>query len=205
VSVNRDKPDRWKTDIARSVDMYNEWFIKFAPKAFRETRVQTTKDVKNTLEATDNLTDIRPEVLRRNPGALPTLRMSTCPPLARDRLVGLTGVSKNMVERMERKHRLPVRLASAKLDTELQKIGALIESALAQQLKDDPKSLRVVWQALNEIPAETLIGEGRVYGGGLHKIEPGELANAPADSVIAILPRVSDTLGTQLSFIDCIA
>ena len=74
--------------------------------------------------------------------------------------------------------------------------------ALAQQLKDDPKSLRVVWQALNEIPAETLISEGRVYGGGLHKIEPGELANAPADSVLAILPRVSEAVRTQLSFID---
>jgi hypothetical protein len=86
VSVNRDKPDHWKTDIARSVDMYNDWFIKFAPKAFHETRVQTTRDVKNTLEATDNLTSVRLEILRRNPGVLPTLRMSTCPPLARDRL-----------------------------------------------------------------------------------------------------------------------
>lgn len=127
MSANRDKPDRWKTDIARSVDMYNEWFIKFAPKAFRETRVQTTRDVKNTLEATDNLTNVRPEILRRNPGVLPTLRMSTCPPLARDRLVGLTGVSKSMVERMEREQRLPVTWASTKLDAELRKIGALIE------------------------------------------------------------------------------
>ena len=127
MSVNRDKPDRWKADIARSVDMYNEWFMNFAPKAFRETRVQTTEDVKNTLEATDNLTNIRPEVLRRNPGVLPTLRMSTCPPLARDRLIGLAGVPKSMIERMERKNKLPVRLTNAKLDEELRKIGSIIE------------------------------------------------------------------------------
>lgn len=27
MAVNRDRPDRWKADIARSVDMYNDWFI----------------------------------------------------------------------------------------------------------------------------------------------------------------------------------
>jgi hypothetical protein len=35
MAVNRDKPGRWKTDVAASVDMYNEWFMKFAPKALR--------------------------------------------------------------------------------------------------------------------------------------------------------------------------
>jgi len=56
-------------------------------------------------ETTDNLTNVRPEVLRRNPGVLPTLRMSTCPPLARDRPIGLTGVPKSMIERMGREHK----------------------------------------------------------------------------------------------------
>ena len=32
MGINRDKPDLWKEDIARSVDMYNEWFMNFAPK-----------------------------------------------------------------------------------------------------------------------------------------------------------------------------
>jgi hypothetical protein len=32
MAVNADKIDRWKADIARSVDFYNDWFIKFAPK-----------------------------------------------------------------------------------------------------------------------------------------------------------------------------
>lgn len=26
MAVNRDKPDRWKADVAQSVDMYNTWF-----------------------------------------------------------------------------------------------------------------------------------------------------------------------------------
>ena len=55
--VNRHKPERWKQDIAQSVDMYNDWFMRFAPKAYRGARVQTTKDVEATLKATKNLTD----------------------------------------------------------------------------------------------------------------------------------------------------
>ena len=37
MGVNRDKPDLWKKDIAKSVDMYNEWFMEFAPQTFRKT------------------------------------------------------------------------------------------------------------------------------------------------------------------------
>jgi type II restriction enzyme len=49
MAVNLDKPLNWKADIAKSVDMYNDWFMKFAPKAFRETRIETTKAVEATL------------------------------------------------------------------------------------------------------------------------------------------------------------
>lgn len=38
--VNLDKPHLWKADVARSVDMYNDWFMNFAPDAFRQTRVR---------------------------------------------------------------------------------------------------------------------------------------------------------------------
>ena len=67
MAVNRDKPDRWKDDIARSVDMYNDWFMRFAPQAYRTTRVQTTKDVTATLEATKNMTAHRSEFAEGEP------------------------------------------------------------------------------------------------------------------------------------------
>lgn len=124
--VNLDKPQKWKEDVAQSVDMYNDWFMNFAPKAFRETRVQTTKDVESALRSTDNLTNIRPALMRKHPEVLPTLRMSTCPPLAVDRLIGLAGVSTNLVKTMEEKTRLPARMPSAKIDAELAKIAEII-------------------------------------------------------------------------------
>jgi hypothetical protein len=36
----------------------NDWFMKFAPSAYRETRIKTTRDVESTLTKTANLTDI---------------------------------------------------------------------------------------------------------------------------------------------------
>jgi XamI restriction endonuclease len=108
--ANSNKPDRWKGDIEKSVDMYNDWFMKFAPTAFRTTRIRTTKDVERALVETDYLRDVSAAVIRRWPGVLPTLRMSTCPPLAVDRLIGLSGVSDGVVKRIEKEQKLPVRL-----------------------------------------------------------------------------------------------
>ncbi len=126
MAVNRDKPDRWKDDIARSVDMYNDWFMRFAPEAFRTTRKQTTADVEATLKATGNLTDIGPNLLREKPSMLPSLRMCACPPLAADRLIGLAGVSENLVRNMEKENRMPPRMPRRRLDRDLGKIGATI-------------------------------------------------------------------------------
>jgi len=124
--VNLDKPHRWKDDIAQSVDMYNRWFMEFAPKAFRASREKATSDVEATLEATDYLTNIEPAVIRQSPGMLSTLRMSTCPPLAVDRLIGLADLPPSMVKRMEKLRKLPVRLKGDALDIELRKVGAII-------------------------------------------------------------------------------
>ena len=72
--------------------------------------------------------------------------------------------------------------------------------ALERELRDNPELLKTVWQALNEISPDILMGEGRIYGGGLHKIEPKELANAQADSILKILPGLSGTVDKQLWF-----
>lgn len=126
MAINSDKPSRWKDDIARSVDFYNRWFRKFAPKAYRDTRSKTVKEVRSALRQTDNLTNISPDVLAKNPAVLPVLRMATAPPLARDRLIGLAGVSRSLVMAMENRRKLPPRMSSAKLKIDLRKIGQLV-------------------------------------------------------------------------------
>ena len=125
--VNSNKPKRWKNDIARSVDMYNDWFIRFAPETYRTTRVQTTEDVRTTLSQTSNLTDISVDLLKDSPTVLPTLRMCTCPPLATDRLIGLARVRPNLVKVMEKQGELPSRMSSQDLDSNLLKIGETIK------------------------------------------------------------------------------
>lgn len=58
---------------------------------------------------------------------------------------------------------------------------------ITEQLKADPTLIRTLWVALNSIPPEILLGNGRVYGGGMHKLEPKELFNVPADKLAAII------------------
>lgn len=145
MGINRDNPDLWKSDITSSVDMYNEWFINFAPEAYRNTRIQTTKDVVDTLIKTENLTNIKTDILRNNPEVLPTLRMSACPPLAVDRLIGLAGISKNLVQVMEEGH-LPQRMPENELKKQLIKISCIIKKMV------DPDIF--IWLNNSEIPTE---------------------------------------------------
>ena len=70
---------------------------------------------------------------------------------------------------------------------------------LAAELRRTPDLLRSIWQALNQLPPQALIGEGRVYGGGLHKIEPAELSNAPVNGIMQLTPAIARTMGKQLS------
>ena len=60
--------------------------------------------------------------------------------------------------------------------------------AAASALRDEPALAQQVWQALRNIPSDDLLAEGRMYGGGLHKIEPRELGNVPAPELAKLLP-----------------
>src|SRR6516225_8141614 len=113
MAINADKPHLWKADVIASVDLFNQWFLLFAPKAYRDSRAAATLHVEEGIRLTNNLTSLTPNVLRQHPGVLQVLRMSTCPPLARDRLIGLAYASKNLVSVMEDKKAIPLRMPAA--------------------------------------------------------------------------------------------
>lgn len=116
--INADKPHLWKADVTASVDQFNQWFMTFAPQAFRSTRVKTTEHVKAALLATEDLRKLNTQVLRTTPGALPTLRMCTAPPLAVDRLIGLARANRSLIGSME-EGKLAVRMKPELLDEHL--------------------------------------------------------------------------------------
>ncbi len=126
MGANLNKPHLWKEDIARSVDLYNEWFLNFAPNTYREERVKATKHVQDMLHRTNHLRNLTPDELRSDPSILFALRMATAPPIARDRLVGLAGISKSLVNNMELEHRLPPQMKASTLDANLLKITKMI-------------------------------------------------------------------------------
>lgn len=46
-----------------------------------------------------------------------------------------------------------------------------------------------IWHWLNKIQTKTLINEGRVYGGGLYKLEPKELSRVPAHGIFDLMNK----------------
>jgi len=59
--------------------------------------------------------------------------------------------------------------------------------SLQALLDSDPNLIRSVWQMLNKITVDLFIVEGRTYGGGMFKIEPGELGKIPVGSLTDLL------------------
>jgi len=67
---------------------------------------------------------------------------------------------------------------------------------LAAALMEKPDLKRAIWESLQAITVDKLVDEGRVYGGGLYKLEPNELGNLPVTDVfdwhhefLAMTPR----------------
>ena len=167
--VNRGNPDLWKDDVARSVDMYNDWFVNFAPKAFRESRAKATQNVEAALKLTKSLTQLRADLLRGHPEILPILRMSTCPPIARDRLIGLARVPGNIVRCMEIAGCVPIRMPLTTLNKELEKIVAIVKKMV------DPDIF--VWITSSTYPTRTQVNRAAT-------IVADRLCGAVADPII---------------------
>lgn len=131
--INADKPTQWKVDIAASVDWYNAWFMQFAPQTYRDKRVEVTQHVEGALQKSKDLRDISTATLQSHPEILPALRMCCCPPLARERLAGLAGVKKTLVEKLE-EGVIPPRFPSEALERSLVQVVRIITDLLDGEL-----------------------------------------------------------------------
>ena len=58
---------------------------------------------------------------------------------------------------------------------------------LAMRLAQEPDLKSCAWEALNSINPDEVIKEGRVYGGGLRKVEPKELGRVGAQRILDLL------------------
>lgn len=195
MGINLDKPYLWKKDIADSVDLYNSWFMDFAPKAFRETRIGTAKSVEQALQKTNYLSGISSVILENHPEVLPILRVSTCPPVARDRLIGLAGVSKSLIQNMEdtESPHVSPRMKKAQLKFELEKISAIINKMI------DPDIFTWLSDRRNpdetEIMRSSTIVADRFCGAVADPI----IRNAQEKRQLAAITRVLENKGYKLS------
>ena len=65
--VNADKPHIWKADVAASIDFYNDWFMRFGPETYRDTRAETTALVARAKDQNEpDVTCVLRISLRRN-------------------------------------------------------------------------------------------------------------------------------------------
>jgi hypothetical protein len=64
-------------------------------------------------------------------------------------------------------------------------------------LRRYPDRAEAVYALLGKITGHELRGEGRVYGGGLNKIEPSELARISAASFVELWPEITSDLHPQ--------
>jgi len=187
MKINLNQPENWNSDTARSVDMYNDWFMNCAPDTFRSTRILVTSEVETVFDQTNGLIGATPEFLLANPRSLRTFRMSCCPPLAVDRLVGLAGVPQSLVKRME-KGKLP-RVSNTSFNQNVAKLLSVLTKMLDHEIfvwieqpdKDSPE---------NRLRAATIIAD-RLTGADANPI----LRNAQEKRQLDKLAMFLETLG----------
>jgi hypothetical protein len=72
------------------------------------------------------------------------------------------------------------------------------QGGLATMLRAEPRRVADVHEILGQLTGHELRGEGRVYGGGLHKIEPSELGRISAVPLLRRFPELEVSLQRYL-------
>ncbi len=124
-SINKNNTGNWKKDVQKSVMFYNDWFLNFAPSTYVNARQEAIRKVENAFQKTECFNLLSTDMLKTAPETITILRMSTTPPLARDRIMGLADVPRSFIKVME-EGKLPSRMHSEILEDYLQRIISVI-------------------------------------------------------------------------------
>ena len=86
---------------------------------------------------------------------------------------------------------MPVSLHPQPLDCDCPNVYLMLypKEPLGRAIAQSPELKRQVWDFLNGIDSKKILNEGRVYGVGLHKLEPKELGRVPAAALADLLNR----------------
>ncbi|HKV47735.1 MAG TPA: class I SAM-dependent methyltransferase [Candidatus Acidoferrales bacterium] len=69
---------------------------------------------------------------------------------------------------------------------------------LRRALAAQPELTRKIWLHLKSVSPDTFFDQGRVYGGGLYKLEPRELGNVPANEIAELAGLSTPKRSVQL-------
>ena len=72
------------------------------------------------------------------------------------------------------------------------------QGSLATKLRLQPECGAAIHEILRCVTGHELRGEGRVYGGGLNKIEPSELGRISAASFVERWPHLKSAVQRQV-------
>jgi adenine-specific DNA-methyltransferase len=71
---------------------------------------------------------------------------------------------------------------------------------VAAVIAKDPEMVATFFEALNAITEKVMVDEGRVYGGGMHKLEPRELANVPAPEILRSIETIKRSSRNSIGY-----
>lgn len=132
-SINKNKTERWKADVHKSVLFYNDWFLNFAPDTYINARNEAINKVESAFQKTACFNSLSIDMLKTAPETITILRLATTPPLARDRLIGLADITSNLIEKME-DGSFPPKMQQKDIDKSLNRIIDIINRLLDKEI-----------------------------------------------------------------------
>lgn len=142
--INRMNTWQWKDDTIKSVSLYNDWFLNFAPATYSKERKGAIARVDWAIKQTDYF-HFTAAHLKAYPELITILRMATTPPIARDRLIGFSDVKPSFIKNME-EGRFPHRISESEKVESLDKIVTVLNKLLDLELFS--------WISKGTVPAE---------------------------------------------------